>query len=138
MRQTLLGLLVCIGLSGWAQDGSRWYSWAEASGLAQSRNQLLLVYFWQTGCPYCDQMNRFVFSDPAVLELMNRYTIATVNIDSAEGRLSRSYRTPAPPPLWCRNPKPEAGSLWPGWWSHSRAQFFQVLLVACKAGGGCE
>jgi thioredoxin-related protein len=53
----------------------------EELATATSANKRLLVYFWQEGCPYCDQMEKEVFSLPKVKKLVDeRFHSIEVNI----------------------------------------------------------
>lgn len=56
----------------------------EELATATSANKRLLVYFWQEGCPYCDQMEKEVFSLPKVKEFAGeRFHAIEVNIFGA-------------------------------------------------------
>ncbi len=123
-------------------DFDRWYPYTQASQYAQSYGRILMVYFWGETCPYCDQMNTFVFSDAAVSRtLERRFVVASVDSQSSEGRaLSSQMRAFGTPSLVFFVPQggtwKEVGRLFG---SRTRAQFLKELQQICaKAGGeGC-
>lgn len=56
----------------------------EELATATAANKRLLIYFWQEGCPYCDQMEKEVFSLPKVKEVVGeRFHPIEVNIFGA-------------------------------------------------------
>jgi thioredoxin-related protein len=56
----------------------------EELAAANSANKRLLIYFWQESCPYCEQMEKEVFSSPTVKKLVGeRYHAVDVNIFGA-------------------------------------------------------
>jgi thiol-disulfide isomerase/thioredoxin len=59
-----------LGLALAGPDFGRWYPFAEAQALAQAHGRVLMVYFHSPACPYCEQMNTFVLSDPQVDALL--------------------------------------------------------------------
>lgn len=97
-RRNLSILVVLIWLlpRGVAEgvDYTRWYPYSEASRLAEQGRRTLMVYFWRDGCAYCEQMNTFVLSEPAVSRLLERcFVVASVDSQSSEGvSLARRLR----------------------------------------------
>ena len=56
----------------------------EELATAVAANKRLLIYFWQEGCPYCEQMEKEVFSLPKVKKLVGeRFHAIEVNIFGA-------------------------------------------------------
>lgn len=56
----------------------------EELATATAANKRLLVYFWQEACPYCEQMEKEVFSLPKVKKLVGeRYHAIEMNIFGA-------------------------------------------------------
>ena len=56
----------------------------EELAIATAGNKRLLVYFWQESCPYCDQMEKEVFSLPKVKKTVGeRYHAIEMNIFGA-------------------------------------------------------
>ena len=145
MRYILLSIIGAL-LTANAQgvDFDRWYPYAQASQYAQMHGRILMVYFWSGTCPYCDQMNTHVLSDPAVSRTLERhFVVASVDSHSPEGRaLSAQMRAFGTPSFVFLVPQAgtlkEAGRLFG---SRTRAQFLSELQQICanaKAGGeGC-
>lgn len=144
MRLGILGLIGVVHLlltAALAVDFSRWYAYAEASRLAQQEGRTLLVYFWSHGCPYCEQMNTFVFSDPAVSRTLERcFVVASVDSQSPEGiPLARQLRALGTPTFvflaYSGGRWQETGRLFG---SRPRAQFLAELQqVSTQGGSGC-
>jgi thioredoxin-related protein len=118
MRKTV-ALLMLLGFALASPDFGRWYPFAEAQALAQAHGRLLLVYFHSPACPYCDQMNTFVLSDPQVDALLRgRYVVASVSTATPEGQdLARRFRVPGVPQLCLpRLPQGGVGGGGPAFW----------------------
>jgi thioredoxin-related protein len=137
----LIGLVYFLLSTASAGDFSRWYGYTEASRLAQREGRILMVYFWSHACPYCEQMNTFVLSDPGVSRLLEaRFVVASVAVDGPEGQsLSRRLRALGTPTFVFLAPRGEAweeiGRLFG---SRPRAQFLEELRQVCAKGGMCE
>ncbi|MCL6568563.1 MAG: thioredoxin family protein [Meiothermus silvanus] len=144
MRLSILGLIGVVHLlltAALAVDFSRWYTYSEASQLARQEGRILMVYFWSHGCPYCEQMNTFVFSDPAVSQVLERcFVVASVDSQSPEGiPLARQLRAVGTPTfvflVYGEGSWKETGRLFG---SRPRAQFLRELQrVSTQGGSGC-
>ena len=113
MRKVYTLLLSALLLWAWAlPDFGRWYPYPEALALAQAHGRMVMVYFHSEHCPYCQQMNTFVLSDPGVSRLLEaRFVVASVSVDTPEGQeLARRYRVPGTPTFVFLVPKAGAGS----------------------------
>lgn len=99
-----------------------------------------MVYFHSEHCPYCQQMNTFVLSDPGVSRLLEaRFVVASVSVDTPEGQeLARRYRVPGTPTFVFLVPNAgaweEVGRLFG---SRPRAEFLKELRQVCAKGGAC-
>lgn len=139
MYRALAMFLAGVALA--APDFGRWYPWAEAQILAKAHARLLLLYFHSPYCPYCDQMNTFVLSDPAVSRLLEeRFVVASVGTETPEGQeLARRFRVPGTPTFvflaFRKGAWEEVGRLFG---SRPRAQFLEELRQMCRKGGACE
>ena len=103
MRKVYTLLLSALLLWAWAlPDFGRWYPYPEALALAQAHGRMVMVYFHSEHCPYCQQMNTFVLSDPGVSRLLEaRFVVASVSVDTPEGQeLARRYRVPGSLGCW--------------------------------------
>ncbi|WP_117237427.1 thioredoxin fold domain-containing protein [Thermus sediminis] len=133
-------LAISLGLALAAPDFGRWYPFSEAQALAQAHGRLLLVYFHSPACPYCDQMNTFVLSDPQVDALLRgRYVVASVSTAIPEGQnLARRFRVLGVPSfvflVHRRGTWEEVGRFFG---SRPRAQFLEELRRMCAKGGAC-
>ncbi|MGK0617319.1 thioredoxin family protein [Meiothermus cerbereus] len=144
MRYILLSIIAALlPVNAQEVDFDRWYPYAQASQYAQAHGRILMVYFWSGACPYCDQMNTHVLSDPVVSRILERrFVVASVDGHSPEGRaLSAQMRAFGTPSFVFLVPQggtwKEAGRLFG---SRTRAQFLSELRQICaKVGGeGCE
>lgn len=139
-RLLLLLLITALPLvRAQAVDFDRWYSYTQASRLAQEHGRVLMVYFWSEACPYCDQMNTHVLSDAIVSRaLERRFVVASVDSHSPEGRtLSAQMRAFGVPSFVFFAPQggawKEVGRLFG---SRTRAQFLNELNQICAKMGG--
>ena len=113
MRKVYTLLLSALLLWAWAlPDFGRWYPYPEALALAQAHGRMVMVYFHSEHCPYCQQMNTFVLSDPGVSRLLEaRFVVASVSVGppwtssvgcepATRSRMRRcTRRSCSPPPL---------------------------------------
>lgn len=124
-----------------APDFGRWYPWEQAQALAKAHGRMLLLYFHSPYCPYCEQMNTFVLSDPAVSRFLEeRFVVASVGTETPEGQeLARRFRVPGTPTFvflaFRKGAWEEVGRLFG---SRPRAQFLEELRQMCAKGGACE
>ncbi len=138
MYRVLLTLLAGIALA--APDFGRWYPWEQAQALAKAHERMLLLYFHSPHCPYCDQMNTFVLSDPSVSALLEeRFVVASVGTETTEGQeLARRFRVPGTPTfvflVFRKGAWEEVGRFFG---SRPRAQFLAELRQMCAKGGVC-
>jgi thioredoxin-related protein len=137
----VLWKLLLMGLALAAPDFGRWYPLPQAQALAQAHGRVVVVYFHSPRCPYCDQMNTFVLSDPAVSRLLEeRFVVASVGTETPEGReLARRFWVPGTPTFvflaFRKGAWEEVGRLFG---SRPRAQFLEELRQMCVKGGACE
>ncbi len=112
----VLWTLLLTGLALAAPDFGRWYPLPQAQALAQAHGRVVMVYFHSPHCPYCDQMNTFVLSDPAVSRLLEeRFVVASVGTETPEGQeLARRFRVPGTPTFVFLVPRKGRGKRWAG------------------------
>ncbi|GAB5603453.1 thioredoxin family protein [Thermus sp. FJN-A] len=137
----VLWTLLLLGAALAAPDFARWYPYAQAQDLARESGRVLMVYFHSPYCPYCDQMNTFVLSDPGVSRLLEeRFVVASVGTESPEGQeLARRFRVPGTPTfvflVHRKGAWEEVGRFFG---SRPRAEFLKELRQMCAKGGVCE
>jgi YHS domain-containing protein len=76
---TVLGMLIIptLTLSAHAQDGLRWErSLESARQMAAASNRLLLLHFWDEGCPPCQRLEQQVFSNPNFGQALSAHYVA--------------------------------------------------------------
>ncbi len=57
----------------------------EAVKYAKKENKLILLYFYSEHCPYCYQVEEFVFSDENVEKFLEKsFIIVSINVDEDE------------------------------------------------------
>jgi thioredoxin-related protein len=54
----------------------KWYSYKEGVELAKKEKKLLLIDFYTDWCGWCKKMDKTVYTDQEVIELLNKYFIA--------------------------------------------------------------
>ena len=79
----LLGVVV-LGLNSFAQDEIKWHSIEEAIQLASKEPRVLVIDVYTDWCGWCKRMDATTFSDPGVVEIMNKH-FYPVKLD-AEGK----------------------------------------------------
>lgn len=85
MKHTILFLLLIIlGLQAGAQDKIKWHSIEEALQLASQDPRVLVIDVYTDWCGWCKKMDASTFSDPEVVEIMNKH-FYPVKMD-AEGK----------------------------------------------------
>ena len=76
--------LVILGLSAIAQDEIKWHTIDEAIQLASQEPRVLVIDVYTDWCGWCKRMDATTFSDPEVVEIMNKH-FYPVKLD-AEGK----------------------------------------------------
>jgi thioredoxin-related protein len=68
-----------------------WYAYQEGSDLARRQKKNIVIYFHAEWCTYCVQMEKETFTDPAVIDFLNKQAIAIkVDVDH-EKRIARQF-----------------------------------------------
>jgi len=70
MMKFPLILLMCTPML--FAKGIVWKSWGEACTLAKKNHKIIMLEAVRDGCHYCDDMQRGVFSDPAMAEWIEK------------------------------------------------------------------
>jgi len=74
MKRLLLVLgVVFLGLNLTAQDSIKWHSIDQAIQLASQEPRVLVIDVYTDWCGWCKRMDATTFSDPEVVELMNKH-----------------------------------------------------------------
>jgi len=76
--------VVFLGLNLSAQDSIKWHSIDQAIQLASQEPRVLVIDVYTDWCGWCKRMDATTFSDPEVVELMNKH-FYPVKLD-AEGK----------------------------------------------------
>lgn len=90
--KTLFTLVFVLSITGQAiaqeapkeekkEEGIAWYTLEEAQKLAKENGKKVLIFGQASWCPYCRQMEREVYPQPEVVEIINKY-FYTVMIDT--------------------------------------------------------
>ena len=68
-----------------------WYTYREGTDLARRQKKNMVIYFHADWCTYCGQMEKETFGDAAVIDFLNKQTIAIkVDVDQ-EQRIARQF-----------------------------------------------
>ena len=85
MKRVLLFLgVVLLGLNLSGQDSIKWHSIDQAIQLANQEPRVLVIDVYTDWCGWCKRMDATTFSDPEVIEIMNKH-FYPVKLD-AEGK----------------------------------------------------
>jgi len=94
-HHTALTIIFLVAASSQLPAQSRipWVSsWPEASALARSHQQLVLIHFWSNNCPPCLKLEQAVFNRPEVIRsITSSYVPLKVNVDMTP-QLADYYR----------------------------------------------
>ncbi|WP_448584120.1 thioredoxin family protein [Thermocrinis sp.] len=124
-----LGLFLCgSAYSNTAQDAFI----NENINRAISENKLIAFYFKSQFCPYCSQVEDFVFSDEEVVQKLRNFLFVELDVRSEEGsRLARKFGVPGTPTLVIYDPKQDkVVNMIFG--SRPKQDFISILNKACK------
>ncbi len=68
-----------------------WHTYKEGTDLARRQKKSMVIYFHADWCTYCGQMEKETFGDAAVIDFLNKQTIAIkVDVDH-ERRIARQF-----------------------------------------------
>ncbi|MDJ0855277.1 MAG: thioredoxin family protein [Desulfobacterales bacterium] len=68
-----------------------WHTYREGTDLARRQKKNMVIYFHADWCTYCGQMEKETFGDAAVIDFLNKQTIAIkVDVDQ-EQRIARQF-----------------------------------------------
>ncbi len=74
MKRVLLFLgVVVLGLNLSGQDSIKWHSIDQAIQLASQEPRVLVIDVYTDWCGWCKRMDATTFSDPEVIEIMNKH-----------------------------------------------------------------
>jgi thioredoxin-related protein len=62
-----------------------WHTFAEGEMLRREEGKTAMIYFHAVWCQFCTQMEKETFTDPGVVDLVNRYFIP-IRVDVDEQR----------------------------------------------------
>ncbi|WP_333784225.1 thioredoxin fold domain-containing protein [Thermocrinis sp.] len=99
---------------------------------AISENKLVVFYFKSQFCPYCAQVEDFVFSDEEVFKKLSNFVFVELDIRSDEGsKLARKFGVPGTPTVVIYDPKQDrVVSLIFG--SRPKEDYLKTITKACK------
>ena len=66
-----------------------WHTYREGTDLARRQKKNMVIYFHADWCTYCGQMEKETFGDAAVIDFLNKQTIA-IKVDQ-EKRIARQF-----------------------------------------------
>ncbi len=68
-----------------------WHTYKEGTDLARRQKKNMVIYFHADWCTFCGQMEKETFGDAAVIDFLNKQTIAIkVDVDQ-ENRIARQF-----------------------------------------------
>jgi Thioredoxin-related protein len=99
---------------------------------AISENKLVVFYFKSQFCPYCAQVEDFVFSDEEVFKKLSNFVFVELDIRSDEGsKLARKFGVPGTPTVVIYDPKTDkvVGLIFG---SRPKEDYLKTINKACK------
>ena len=102
-----------------------WHRYDEGMTLAMKENKPALIYFFATWCDYCKRMENEVFPDRNVYDLLQKFVLIRVEVDSnrvineagktmTEEKLARMLGVSGTPTFWFREPDGKEIAQMPG------------------------
>lgn len=90
-------LLAVILFCGWlpgnvaSSDSIRWYAYDEGTILRKIEKKKIFLHFWAEWCKYCAKMAKETFTDPSIIDYLNKHFIS-IKVDvEREQKISSKY-----------------------------------------------
>lgn len=76
----------------------KWYNDYETGlKVAQEQNKPIFMYFWAIWCTFCEDLHKYVYSDPEVSEILkNEFVLVAVDMD-VNKKDTQKFNVAAPP-----------------------------------------
>jgi thioredoxin-related protein len=129
--------LASAGATG-EPDFGRWYPYEQALELGRAYERPVLLYFRSDHCPYCEQMETFVLSAPAVDRTLREcLVVASITLGRAgTAEVAQRWRVFGTPTFVFTRPRGEAWvEVSRAFGSMPRAEFLAFLNAVCKEEG---
>jgi len=129
MKKLIFVLVFLLGFAG----ASEWFS-DPISGIeyAKKEQKPVMFYFHSEHCPYCLQMETFVFTDEKVSKYMDKFVVISLNVDTQVGRLwSKRFNVFGTPTFVFYDPKKDT-VMSIAFGSRSKEDFIKLLFMACE------
>ncbi len=132
MKKLLFVTLLLMGFV-WAGE---WFS-DPVSGIetAKREQKPVMFYFHSEHCPYCLQMETFVFADEKVSKYLDKFVVLSLSMDSQIGRAwARRFSVFGTPTFVFYDPKKDT-VISVVFGSRSKEDFIKLLIMACEKSG---
>lgn len=115
----LVFLIVTPGSLVPAKDSSaagiKWYPYQEGLALGKQESKKVFLTFYADWCSYCHKMDKESFSNPAVVDYLNRHFISIKANSDKEDKLARDFFVRGLPSSWFLTAKGEKIAGQPGY-----------------------
>lgn len=121
-------ILIFLGI-GFAQN---WYTnLQEGIQKAKKEDRLVLIYFYSEHCPYCHQVEEFLFGDPEVDKFLKKnFVVVAINY-AQDKQMVKRFEVYGTPTFVILEPK-NGRVLKKVFGSVPKDQFMPVLINACN------
>lgn len=129
MRKLLPVIVLSLGF-GW---GGEWWS-DPVGGLEEAKkdSKPVMFYFHSEHCPYCLQMETFVFSDEKVSKYMDKFVVISLDTYTPTGRAwARRFNVFGTPTFVFYDPKKDT-VISTAFGSKSKEDFINLLIKTCE------
>ncbi len=77
-----------------------WQTYEKGIAMAKTQNKKIFLYFHTSWCHYCKKMKKSTFSNPSVINYLNKYFISIAVDADKEKKIARTYAVRGFPTLW--------------------------------------
>ena len=128
-------LIVLLALSSFGLSKNWYVKPEEGIRKAKEDGRLVMFYFYSKHCPYCEQMQSFIFPEERVAKSMENLVVVSLDIHSDEGhRWAMRFGVFGVPSYVFYDPQ-TGKAISRGYGSMGSDDFINLIQKACKISG---